>query len=124
MDVIEGSREERRTQRPQRALEKTVLGAEQAALTVGTSGVYRFRAGHPWLYGIIAFFLGGAVVSAFIISGYSNWVYEGINLKVALYKLVVGGVAGGIVGIILAFAVTRVFRTTLPALRSAGVIKR
>jgi hypothetical protein len=128
MDVIEKFRDttvlEGRVERIALETGNVVGGAEEALLTMGTSRVYRFRLRHPWLYGIIAFIIGGGFISVFTMTTYTNWVYQSINLKVALYQVVFGGLGGGVVAVILAFAYTAAIRPTLPAMRSDGVITR
>ena len=42
---------------------ETVATAEKAALDLGTNRVYRFRLRHPFVYGLIAFILGGGLVA-------------------------------------------------------------
>ncbi len=103
---------------------EAVTSAEDALLTSTPNGLYQFRMRHPWLYGIIAFVLGGGLVAVFTMTRYTNWVYESINLKVALYQVIFGGLAGGIAAVLLAFGFARILRNTLSGSSSTGLIKR
>jgi protein-S-isoprenylcysteine O-methyltransferase Ste14 len=87
--------------------------ADDKAIGLITSPVYRFRVRHPMLYAAIAFVLGGAVVGLFTMTTYTNWAFEGIDLKTAFYQVIFGSLGGGIVLVILAFAYTATIRPTL-----------
>jgi hypothetical protein len=89
--------------------------SEKVLLTGVTSRIYHFRTRHPWLYAMIAFFVGGGLVAIFTATTYENWSYESIDLTTALYQVVFGGFGGGIVTVILAFAYAAAIRTTIPA---------
>jgi hypothetical protein len=128
MEVFDSSREIAASEGPARPIIQgvgnTVIAAEDAVLTGGTSRLYQFRVRHPWIYGIAAFMLGGGFVAVFTMTTYKNWVYESINLKVALYQVVFGGLGGGIVAVILAFALAGVLGNTFPSMPSAEMTKR
>jgi hypothetical protein len=88
------------------------MHAEDAALRMGTSRIYRLRTRHPLLYGLAAFVIGGGLVALFTMSTYANWAYQSIDLKVALYRVVLGGLGGGAVLVVLAFAYAASVRST------------
>jgi hypothetical protein len=89
------------------------LALEQRVLFRAPLAFARFGERHPWLLGLIAFVVGGGAVSFFTMTTYANWAYQSIDLKVALYQVVAGGVGGGVVAMILAFAYARTIRATL-----------
>jgi len=105
-------------------LGNAIGSAEKAVLTTGTSRVVRFRMRHPWLYGIMAFIIGGGFIAVFTMTTYKDWAYDGINLKLAFYQTLFGGLGGGIATVVLAFAYTGTIGKTLPAMKSTGAIKR
>ncbi len=84
--------------------------AEDASINLASTGVYRFRQRHPVWYGLIAFFIGGGAVAIFTMTTYRNWVFEGVNLTAAVYQVVIGGLIGGIVVALLAFAYAAMLR--------------
>ncbi len=90
-----------------------VIRGERKAVTLSTSRLVRFRVRHPFLYGLIAFVAGGGIVSLFTMSTYTNWAYQSIDLKVALYQVVFGGLGGGIALLVLAFLYAADIRQTL-----------
>jgi hypothetical protein len=96
---------------------------EQAALTLGTSRVYRFRRNHPRWYALIAFVLGGGFTTLFTMSTYTNWVYQSIDLQAAVDQIVLGGLGGGIVMVIAAFAYAATLRPTLAPMQEGGVTR-
>jgi hypothetical protein len=100
------------------ALGNAVATAEEAAIDLGTNRIYRLQARHPYLYGLAAFILGGGIVSIFTMTTYVNWTYEGVNLTRAVYQVVLGGLGGGIVFVILAFAYARSVKPTLGTMES------
>jgi hypothetical protein len=104
------------------ALGETVATTEKAALDLGTSRVYRFRARHPWLYGLGAFILGSALAALFILLAYLKSTFESPDLKAAMYDLVFGGLGGGVAAALLAFAYTGAIRPTLQPMKAGGVI--
>jgi hypothetical protein len=104
------------------ALGQTVAKTEKAALDLGTNRVYRFRASHPGIYGLVAFILGSGVVALFILLTYLKSTFESPDLKVAMYDLVFGGLGGGIAAVLLAFAYTSSIRATLEPMKAGGVI--
>jgi len=128
MDVIDKSREstgaDGLVDHSVRSVGNAVIVADEALLTFATSRVYRFRARHPWLYGMIAFVLGGGLVAIFTMSTYKNWAYESIDLTIVLRQVILGGLGGGIVAIVLAFAYANTVRDTMPAMRSRAELKR
>ena len=96
---------------------------EKSVLDSGTNGVYRFRSRHPWLYGLGAFILGGALAALFVTIPYLRTTYESPDLKAALYETVFGGLGGGLAAVALAFAYTAAIRPTLGAMQSGGIIE-
>jgi len=86
------------------ALGEAISTIEEGAINLGTNRIYRFRLRHPVLYGLIAFILGGGFISIFTMTTYTNWAYEGIDLTTAFYQVVLGGLFGGLITVILAFA--------------------
>jgi hypothetical protein len=81
--------------------------AEDGALSLMTSGVVRFGTRHPLIYAALAFIIGGGIVSLFTMSTYAWWVHYPIDVVTPLYQTVIGGVAGGIAMVIVAFAYRR-----------------
>ncbi len=104
-------------------LGQAATAVEETAIDLGTSRVYRFRRRHPVVYGLAAFILGSGFIAVFTMTTYKDWAYQSIDLKVALYQIIAGGLGGGIVAVMLAFAYTRAIRPTLPPMRAAGVIR-
>jgi hypothetical protein len=87
------------------------IKAEAVGVTVATKGVAGLRGRHPWLYGIAAFVVGGAVATLFILSAYKYWAFETVDLKAAMYNVVFGGLGAGVASVALAFGYARLART-------------
>jgi hypothetical protein len=92
----------------------------EPAIDLGTNPIARLRLRHPYLYGLAAFILGGGFISFFTMTTYTNWAYEGVNLATAMYQIVFGGLGGGIVSVILAFAYAGSIRQTREPMKSNG----
>jgi hypothetical protein len=90
-----------------------VMSAEDIALALSTSRLVRFRIRHPKVYGLLAFFIGGGVVALFTMSTYANWAYQSVDLRTALYQVVLGGLFGGLALLAAAFAYAAAIRSTL-----------
>jgi hypothetical protein len=105
------------------ALGEVEAKREKTALDPATNGVYRFRSRHPWLYGLGAFIVGGALAALFVAIPYLRTTYDSPDLKAALYETVFGGLGGGLAAVALAFAYTAAIRPTLGAMQSGGVIE-
>lgn len=103
-------------------LSEASASVEATLLNVSTNRIYRFRVRHPWVYGLIAFIIGGGAIAVFTMTTYKNWAYQSIDLKVALYQIIFGGLGGGIVAVALAFGYTAAVSPTVPALRASGLI--
>jgi hypothetical protein len=95
---------------------RTILQAEQTAedgvIRLATQRLLHFRQRHPLLYGLIAFVLGGALVSLFVLSPYVAWLFDGyaVDYVTALRRLIVGGLGGGLAALVLAFLYARSLR--------------
>jgi hypothetical protein len=85
---------------------ETAAAVEDGFIRTSTSGVWRFRQRHPIVYGLLAFVLGGGFIAVFTMTTYSNWAYDGVDLKAAVYQIVFGGLGAGIISVVLAFAYT------------------
>ena len=96
-----------------RAIGNEAAKIEGGAIRLGTAGVYRFRERHPWVYGLIAYLIGSGLIAIIIVISYENWSFEGVNLKAAVYELVGGAFAGGVVMVVLAFAYARTIRPAI-----------
>jgi hypothetical protein len=90
-----------------------IMSAEDATLDISTNRLLRFRMRHPKVYGLLAFIIGGGVVALFTMSTYANWAYQSVDLRTALYQVVLGGLFGGLVLLALAFAYAAAIRSTL-----------
>ena len=84
--------------------------AEDLVIGIATGGVYGFRLRHPFVYGLIAFIIGGGATAVAIASTYRNWTFEGVDLTTAVYQIVFGSLAGAIVLTLLAFAYAATMR--------------
>ncbi len=100
------------------ALGHAIASGEEKALDLGTNRIYPLRLRHPYLYGVTAFILGGGLISIFVMTTYTNWAYEGVNLTTAVYQIVFGGLGGGLVAVILAFAYAASVKSTGAPMRS------
>lgn len=103
------------------ALGETIANAEEKAIDFATRRVYRFRLHHPYLYGLAAFIVGGAVISIFTMTTYTNWAFEGVNLTTAVYQTLFGGLGGGVASAILAFGYAANVKGTRAPAKSAAV---
>jgi uncharacterized iron-regulated membrane protein len=103
------------------AIAKKIATVEDKAINRGTKGIYRLRMRHPYLYGFAAFVLGGGLISIFTMTTYTNWAYEGVNLSTALHQIIFGGLGGGIVAVILAFAYAGSIGRTREGMTSTGI---
>lgn len=106
-----------------RTLGQRFASVEAWAIDLGSRRVYSLRLLHPWLYGLLAFVIGGFVVGSFTMTTYANWAYEGVNLRIAFWQVVGGSIGGGLANVILAFAYARTIRPTLPAMAASGIIR-
>ena len=95
--------------------------AEDGAIGLASSRVYRLRAGHPVLFGVIAFVVGAFVLGAFTMTTYGNWAFEGVNLVTALWQVICGSLGGGIAAVIAAFAYAHTLRPTMGAMQADGI---
>lgn len=57
------------------ALGQVKAKPEKTALDTGTNRVYRFRSRHPWIYGMGAFIIGGALATLFVAIPYFRTTY-------------------------------------------------
>ncbi len=90
-----------------------VAEVEDGVIRRGTAGVYRFRVRHPWVYGLIAYIIGSGLIAIVTVISYGSWAFQGVNLKAAVYELVGGAFAGGVVMVVLAFSYARTVRPTI-----------
>jgi hypothetical protein len=95
------------------AIGEAAAKVETGAIRLATRRVYEFRTRHPWVYGLTAFILGGGFIGVFTMTTYTNWAFEGIDLKTAVYQVVFGSLGGGIAAVVLAFAYARTVRETI-----------
>ncbi|OYV40527.1 MAG: hypothetical protein B7Z80_04260, partial [Rhodospirillales bacterium 20-64-7] len=79
-----------------RTLGQRFASVEAWAIDLGSRRVYSLRLLHPWLYGLLAFVIGGFVVGSFTMTTYANWAYEGVNLRIAFWQVVGGSIGGGL----------------------------
>jgi hypothetical protein len=104
------------------AIGEAVGRTEQRFIDLVTNRVYRLRRHHPWLYGLLAFVIGSAVVALFTMSTYKSWSFVSIDLTTAFYQVLLGGLGGGIALMVLAFSHTRTIEPTLVPMRDQGII--
>jgi hypothetical protein len=95
------------------AVGEAAAKVEAGIIRLATRRVYQFRVRHPWVYALIAFILGSSFIGVFTMTTYTNWEFEGIDLKTAIYQVVFGSLGGGIALVVLAFAYARTVRDTI-----------